>query len=188
MSRNGDWIQTYTGRQFWPLDPRAAEIDIDDIAHALSNLCRYSGHTERFYSVAEHSVYVSHIVPPEFAMWGLLHDATEAYLVDLPRPLKRYSAMGDLYREIEGRLMVAICEHFGLGMPEPPCVKQADDVLLMTEKRDLMKTAPAKWRETADPLPLSINRDPIHPEQAKAMFYRRYYALTSIPWIGGSAA
>lgn len=87
--RRGDWMMTYSGRAFWPLDPRADEIDPLDIAHALSMLCRYGGHVRRFYSVAEHCVLMSHAVAPEHALWALLHDATEAYMVDLPRPINR---------------------------------------------------------------------------------------------------
>jgi hypothetical protein len=173
--RYGDWIQTYTGRQFWPLDPRPDEIFIEDIAHSLSNQCRYSGHCESFYSVAQHSVLVSWAVPQEYAMWGLLHDAAEAYLVDLPRPLKRFSEMGTLYRGIEAQLMLQVCSRFGLDIVEPECVKYADNVLLMTEKRDLMKHAPAKWVETA--VPLNERIYPAEPREAKAMFLRRYYAL-----------
>ena len=67
-ARKGDWMQTYTGRQFWPIDPRANEVHIEDIAHALSMMCRYNGHCRTFYSVAEHSVLVSQHVPPEHAL------------------------------------------------------------------------------------------------------------------------
>jgi uncharacterized protein len=154
--RQGDWMQTFTGVQFWPLDPLPSEINIEDIAHSLANQCRFAGHVQRFYSVAQHSVLVSRIVPRQHALWGLLHDATEAYLVDLPRPVKRYSRLGEEYRGIEARLMQAICVRFDLPFEEPRCVKYADDVLLMTEKRDLMPNSPAKWRETADPLPYPI--------------------------------
>lgn len=73
----GDWMQTYTGRRFWPLDPVAGDIEIMDIAHALSNQCRYAGHTRFHYSVAQHSVQVSENVAPEHALWGLLHDAPD---------------------------------------------------------------------------------------------------------------
>lgn len=68
--RRGDWIQTFTGRRFWPLDPRPEDVCIEDIAHALSLKCRFGGHCTRFYSVAEHSVHVSNYVPAEFALWG----------------------------------------------------------------------------------------------------------------------
>ena len=84
VARRGGWIQTYTGRQFWPLDPRIEDIDIHDIAHALSHQCRYSGHCLRFYSVAEHSVLLSHHVAGEHMLWALLHDAWEAYLAAIP--------------------------------------------------------------------------------------------------------
>ena len=81
--RIGDWMQTYTGERFWPLDPRIEDIHIRDISMALGKLCRYGGHTIFFYSVAEHSVLVSEYVPEEYALWGLLHDASEAYLSDI---------------------------------------------------------------------------------------------------------
>ena len=88
-ARKGDWIQTFTGRAFYVLDPRPEDVDIEDIAHALSMQCRFAGHCREFYSVAQHSVTASWLVPPEDALWGLLHDAAEAYVVDLPRPIKR---------------------------------------------------------------------------------------------------
>ena len=175
MSRDGDWMQTFTGKQFWPMDPRVDEVCIADIAHALSMQCRYAGHCTEFYSVAEHSVRVSWIVPAPCAMWGLLHDASEAYLVDLPRPIKRYSALGDRYREIEERLMLVIAARFGLGDQEPSEVKDADDVMLMTEKRDLMPNSPAKWRETSEPLASVIL--PWAPAIAEQRFMHRYEHL-----------
>lgn len=175
FSRKGDWMQTYTGLQFWPIDPMAAEVRIEDIAHSLANQCRFAGHCNEFYSVAQHSVLVSHVVPQEDALWGLLHDATEAYLVDLPRPVKRFSAMGELYRDIEKRLTLVICEAFGLPPNEPASVKAADDVLLMTEKRDVMGPTPAKWRETSEPLDERIT--PIDPASAKREFLIRFAEL-----------
>ncbi len=150
MSRVGDWILTYTGVEFYPLDPRPEEIHIEDIAHALSMQCRYTGHVRAFYSVAEHSIRVAEICPPEWKLWGLLHDASEAYLVDLPRPLKRHSEIGRLYRETEDRLMIAICERFGLTWqnPAPEPVERADRGMLWIEARDLMPPHPCweKWR------------------------------------------
>src|SRR4051812_20612492 len=85
----GDWMQTYTGRAFWPLDAQPEDVDPLDIAAALSMLCRYGGHVSRFYSVAEHCLLMSEAVAPEHALWALLHDATEAYMGDMVRPLKR---------------------------------------------------------------------------------------------------
>lgn len=149
--RVGDWIQTFTGIQFWPLDPRPEEIDIRDIAHALSNQCRFAGHCNQFYSVAEHSVRVSWLLSHEYKLWGLLHDAAEAYLVDLPKPIKKWSQMGVLYSEIEDALMLAIGAKFGLTFPMPTAVKKADVVMLVTEKRDLMKMPPKPWEDTEEP-------------------------------------
>lgn len=140
--RNGDWIQLISGKPFWPLDARPEEVEIEDIAWALSMQCRFAGHVLQRYSVAEHSVMVSRLVPPEHAVWGLLHDATEAYLVDLPRPVKRSIPE---YRVIEDRLMKAIAERFGLSLPEPPVVKDADIRILMCEKDQLLAKPELPW-------------------------------------------
>src|SRR6266700_4788978 len=101
----GDWIQTAMGRKFWPMDPRSGEVFIDDIAHALSMLCRFGGHCIRFYSVAEHSVLLSRVAEPRFKLWALLHDASEAYLADVPRPVKP-ALVG--YKDAEERVQRAI--------------------------------------------------------------------------------
>lgn len=174
--RIGDWMQTYTGRAFWPLDPRADEIDILDIAHALSHQCRYAGHCKRFYSVAEHSIWcaVVAVIPgsdfntfrdindaavmarsrlrPEhapiarLAFAALLHDAAEAYLVDLPRPVK--ASMPD-YRLAEARLEALIFRRYGLA--SHPNVKTLDERMLATEAKALMATPPMDWALSAAP-------------------------------------
>ena len=174
--RKGDWIQTFTGVQFWPLDPRPEEIVIEDIAHALSNQCRFSGHVRKFYSVAEHLVRVANRIQDPHKLWGLLHDASEAYMVDLARPLKHFSRLGDAYREIEEPLMRCICTRFGLSPAEPLEVKIADNNLLVTEKRDLMGPGPAKWREEIFQ-PLSETINPWYPEVAEKAFLAMYYEL-----------
>jgi len=174
--RKGDWIQTISGIAFYPLEPRPEEIQIYDIAHALSHQCRFAGHCRQFYSVAEHSVRVSRTVSPEFSLWGLLHDAAEAYLVDLPRPIKKWCEMGRLYQEIEDNLMLAICARFGLDPEMPAAVKEADTVLLVTEKRDLMVAQPKPWEaEAAEPLPERIY--PQSPYWAKVFFLERFQML-----------
>jgi uncharacterized protein len=147
--RNGAWIQTYTGKQFWPMDARPEEVDIQDIAHALSMLCRFNGHCNRFYSVAEHSVHVSNTVEPKQALWGLLHDAAEAYLSDLPQPIKRQMPDFGLFEDL---LLEVIADRFGLSSTIPPEVKQADMVLLATEKAVLMGKEPAPWMKLPEPL------------------------------------
>ena len=142
MSDRGHWMQLVSGKPFFPLDPRPEDIDINDIAHALSMVCRFGGHVHSFYSVAEHSVRVSDAIrdaggslEEEFA--GLLHDASEAYLGDVIWPLKVSPELG-AYRAVEERVERVIAEAFGMLWPLPKIVKQFDLVLLATEKRDLM--------------------------------------------------
>jgi len=144
-----DFIETYTGRRFRPLAPDPAQIDIRDIAHALSQQCRFSGHTRAPYSVAQHSVLVAHEVERqggsrEEQLWGLLHDASEAYLVDIPSPLKQTHVFA-AYREAEETMMVAICNRFNLPLDEPDIVRAADVTLLGREARDLMPFRPEHW-------------------------------------------
>lgn len=150
----GDWMQTASGGRFYPLDPQPSEIDPDDIAHALSLLCRYGGHVDRFYSVAEHCVLMSQAVAPEHALAALLHDATEAYVVDVPRPLKRQLAG---YVAIEDGVWNAICQKFRIAADLPESVKDADNRILLTERTALMPRA-ERWSQDDEysPLPVAI--------------------------------
>ena len=149
----GDWIQTFTGRQFWPIAPAVDEVEIEDIAHALSMLCRFGGHCLRFYSVAEHSVLLARHVAPEHALWALLHDASEAYLVDIPRPLKPYLAG---YREAEDAIIAVICQRFGLPEGMPVAVKLADTAILSDEAEQNMAPPPVAWSTTTAPLGVEL--------------------------------
>ena len=178
-NRIGDWIQTYSGRRFWPLDPRPEEICIEDIAHALAHQCRFAGHVRRFYSVAEHSVRVSFVCKPADALWGLLHDAAEAYLVDLPRPIKRHGEIGQMYREVERRLMAAICERFGLTINEPESVGAADKILLSIEARDLMAPLLPGWEKWLALIGDRTERitDTLTPSDAESQFLLRFKQL-----------
>jgi hypothetical protein len=153
--RIGNWMQTFTGKAFYPLDPRPEEIEIADIGHALSQLCRYGGHTRQFYSVAEHCVLMSHTVAPEHALWALLHDATEAYVGDVIRPLKGHLPE---YVAVEDRLMAVIAERYGLvGTTMPAEVKEADNRILVNERDALMAAPPQSWRlEGLHPLPVEV--------------------------------
>lgn len=184
MTRNGDWMQTYTGKQYWPIDPRPEDVCIEDIAHALSNLCRYAGHCTKFYSVAEHSVYVSLIVPPEYALQALLHDATEAYIVDVPRPLKRWIKG---YADIEEMNWHAIAECFGLPVQMHQSVKDADNAVLLAEKEYIMGPQPAPWAhiplpdgliDAADSAIVGHLSIACLPDQAFNRFMERYAELT----------
>lgn len=167
------WIQTYTGKAFDPLHPEAEALDVVDVAHSLALQCRFNGHCRVFYSVAEHSVRVSLAVPPGLALWGLLHDATEAYVGDLPRPIKH--RLPD-YQAAEERLMRLVAERFGLVWPMPPEVVEADTRLLATEARDLMAPPPAPWGIGVGPLPERIVPWPA--EEAERAFLARYAELT----------
>jgi hypothetical protein len=174
--QGSDWICTYTGRKFFPLDPDVTQIDIVDIAHALSLVPRYAGHIATFYSVAQHSVLVSNRCSPSEALWGLLHDASEAYIGDMPRPLKRTEAMAP-YRDAEKNLQSVICKCFGLPKTEPPSVKEIDNRILYTEAAQLFPRRHRDWRDHAEPYPdLEIN--PLEPKAARSFFLKRYVELT----------
>jgi hypothetical protein len=180
--RHGDWIQTYTGLAIYPLDPRPEEIELLDIARALSHLCRFTGHTKRFYSVAEHSVHCSRIVPPEHALWALLHDASEAYISDVSRPLKQLEAFA-AYREAEQKLQMAICRRFGLSEVQPEAVTQADQIMLAIEARDLLaplRPGWEKWLEAIGSVQISVER-PWGPERAHSIFLDRAMELGLVP-------
>lgn len=171
--RAGNWMQTYSGRQFWPLDPRADEVFIEDVAHALAMACRYGGHCERFYSVAEHSVLVSQVVPPEMALLGLLHDASEAYVADVIRPIKP-SLAG--YKEIELRVWRAIADRYGLPYEMPAEIKLADNAVLLAESEQIMKPHPAPWCVPGEPAAVVVMG--LHPGAAEFRFLTRFRELT----------
>jgi hypothetical protein len=188
LNRNSDWIQTFGGYPFWPLDPHPEDVDIFDIAHALAFQCRYTGHVKRFYSVAEHSYHISHAVSPENALWGLLHDASEAYLCDIPRPLKRTPAFGKLYKEYEDQLTQCICIKFGLPFAEPTEIKEMDTRILFNEREALLSASVREWGLTGDPIPGLIIRA-WTPEVAEIMFLTRFRELVgenSSPFVYGA--
>lgn len=166
------WIQTFSGRQFWPREPRPEDIDIVDVAHSLSHLCRFNGHCREFYSVAQHSVHVSVLCNPEDALWGLLHDIAEAYFGDIPRPVKVQFPEID---EMETRLLRAAAVRFDLGWPIPEGVLRLDEVLLATEARDLMEDPPADWQLAAEPLGNRIVA--VSAPEARTMYLDRFKEL-----------
>lgn len=157
------WIQTYTGLKFFPTDPDANAFDVRDIARALSMQCRYVGHVDRFYSVAEHSVRISREAEKRMmlehghaegsetvrrvAQWGLIHDASEAYLGDVSRPLKVQECMRG-YREAEARLMEALRRWLDLPQGEPQIIRALDTEILGTEARQLKDPVHEDWGQT----------------------------------------
>ena len=175
MGSDGSII-TFSGISFWPLLPNPDDIRIDDIAHALSHQCRFAGHTRLFYSVAEHSVRVSLLCRPEHALWGLLHDASEAYLSDVPAPLKELPEF-EAYRAAERSLQRVVAQRFGLFPEQPASVTEADRNLLRVEIRDLLapgSTIQLRERGRKDALAITA---PWQPRIAKARFLSRFREL-----------
>ena len=168
------WVQTYTGKRFQPLNPTQESIDIEDIAHALSMICRFNGHSKEFYSVAQHCVLVSYACDSDDAAFGLLHDASESYIADVSSPLK-HSGQFENYKIMEDIIQTAIYKKFGLKGKEPPSVKRADKQLLYTEARDLMAPLHPDWVNAVDPLPWKI--EAWDQKKSKAEFLKRFYEL-----------
>lgn len=175
-------ILTASGRYFDLTRPEASHIDINTVAHALSHICRFTGHTDQFYSVAQHSVLVSHLVPPEHALAGLLHDAHEAYCGDVSAPLKQL--LPD-YQAVEAKIEAAVRAYFGLPATLPPEVTHADLRALVTERRDLMPHHDDVWVFGATHgvvLPCPNPIFPASPWAARRLFLARYHELTSGAW------
>ncbi len=172
------WIQTYTGKKFHPLEPHLEDIDIEDISWSLSNQCRYNGHCNRFFSVAQHSVILSAYCKPEDALWGLLHDAAEAYLSDIPRPLKMLPEFR-FYKIFELQLQQQICRRFGLPLEEPEEIHFLDRKMLVTEARDLMSPLHPEWHyKEPEYEAFSDLITPVSCHRSHEMFMRRYWELT----------
>jgi 5'-nucleotidase len=176
----GGSIQTVSGRWLDPLAPDPASIDIGDIAQALANQCRFGGHSRAFYSVAQHSTIVSDVceergVGAAAALAALLHDAGEAYLVDLPHPLKHRSELGPPFREAERLLEEAIRTRFDL-VPQPAEMKPIDRSLLATERRIFAATNDP-WPELDGYEPLELEISPWDPPRARREFLERFERL-----------
>ncbi len=172
------YFRTFRGKRVHPLSPQPDEIDIDDVARSLSQQCRFLGHTDAFYSVAQHSVLVSQHVPHDDALWGLLHDASEAYLCDLPSPIKREPEMR-IYRIAEDRLMACIAQKFGLAAEMPESVRRADRLILATEFRDVTTVDDPAWITTECGVePLADVIFPWPAAVAEENFLRRFVELT----------
>jgi len=125
-------ITLLSGTMFDYLNPGASKIDINDIATPLSNVCRFAGHLPMFYSVAQHVVNCSYIVPPAFAFDALMHDTAEAFTNDIPTPLK--TAL-PVFKELECKIEAAMAEQFGFEYPLHPAVHLADRQMLGLEMR-----------------------------------------------------
>lgn len=175
-------IQTFGGRRFDPTAPDSETIDTGDIAHALAQLCRFGGHCAPFYSVAQHSCVVADAVgaaggTTEVVRAALLHDASEAYLGDLPHPLKHRTELGELYRRIEEPLQATIMRRFGLSPTVPELVKRIDRAALAAERIAFMRPSDDGWWPELDGVPpLAVALEAWPPERAEAELLRRFAA------------
>lgn len=171
-------ILTSTGKWFDILKPDPTLIDLRDIASALSKLCRFGGHCKQFYSVAEHSMLVAEVMCQQriddltLCRWGLLHDASEAYVVDIPRPAKRQLAE---YMKIEDVIQQAVAERFNLPWPMPQEVHEADHAILALELRTYMPKQP---EHLLPPMPITelaveLPQEPLSPRNAEQSFMER---------------
>lgn len=172
------WILTRSGRKFDLANPTATMVDPADIAHSLSMQCRFNGHTSAFYSVAQHCLLVADLVPAEHQLAALLHDATEAYVGDMVRPLKqgmhnwaKHHGLACAYEATEERVWHAICDRFNVDPIMPKSVKHADLVALATEKRDLMPQHPEPWPCLDGIEPAAYQIDPFQPSVAAIQYH-----------------
>jgi uncharacterized protein len=176
----GPYLQTVSGRWVNPFDPDPAQFDAGDIARALANQCRFGGHSRVFYSVAQHCVIVSRVVEErggdvEDVFATLMHDAGEAYLNDMPHPVKHRSALGAAFREAEARLEEAIRDRFRI-KADVPEIKRVDRSLLATERRAFSAEI-WHWPELDDVEPLDLELAAWPPDRAAEEFSRRYAEL-----------
>lgn len=181
MKRHGNWFVTFTSKRFYPLDARPEDVCIEDIAHALSLICRYGGHCREFYSVAQHSCYVADLIEHwhshDYAiqLYALLHDATEAYLGDMVRPLKL--SMPD-YVAAEVFVEKAIFRALDLPTLSHPmfeAIKRADNMVLMAERRDIVNHDNHPWNIKEPPWDSRIA--PVSSIAAERMFLACYARL-----------
>ncbi len=183
--RTGQWIQTYTGRRIDPFALDPGDVVVEDIAHALSLTTRFGGHARCFYSVAQHSLLVSELCGAKCRLWGLMHDAAEAYLGDMPKPLK--SRMG-FFQKLEEQALTIIAGVFGLTFPLPAEVKKYDVAALEFEARQLMGDVSGwMWFDSEGPkVADEIGRRflTLTPEQAESEFLMRFEELSRVDRVG----
>jgi hypothetical protein len=177
------WISLLSGAKFNYNKPEESDVTLHDIASALSNVCRFSGHLPRFYSVAQHLVNASYIVTSENAFTALMHDTAEAFTNDLPTPLKWALP---IFKELEVKIEGAMGQKFGFQYPYPPEVKTADTIMLMLEKYHV-KQCDDYWPGYSDEYPREsveqyLNRVDLtswRPSIARNKFLARYEELTN---------
>jgi len=176
--RYGGWTQTISGKRFYPLDPRPEDFDIRDIAWSLAHTVRFCGHIMVPIVVAQHSVIVSQYCDEKDALWGLLHDMSEAYICDIPTPLKKSPEM-EGYRMIELGIMNSGCKKFGLDPIQPESVHVADKETLAAEVRQFRTNADEEWkRSNSSYTRIQEKIVPLFGVPAYKLFIDRYEQLT----------
>ena len=190
-NKTNAWLQTASGKALTLLDPKPEQIELYDVAHGLSNVCRFSGQCKIFYSVAQHSVLASHVITlldgflklsaaerKALQLIALMHDSSEAFIADVPTPIKVHLPF---YKEVETKIMQAIATRFGLDFAlfSHPLVHEVDAVMLATEKRDIMQPEPQPWIDLPKPFGGSIF--PMDPKKAESDF------LVTFLELGGKA-
>jgi 5'-deoxynucleotidase YfbR-like HD superfamily hydrolase len=175
------WISLLSGGRFNYNRPEESDVTIEDIASALSNVCRFSGHLPRFYSVAQHLVNASRIVPAEHAFTALMHDTAEAFTNDLPTPLKWALP---IFKELEVKIESAMGNKFGFEYPYPKEIKTADTIMLILEKL-YVKEDNSIWPlyeewtpERVEPFRKMVDLDSWQPRRAKREFLERFGELS----------
>ena len=175
MDMQGYFITSVNGVRFDIHNPKPEMVLLDDIAHSLSMQCRFIGHINHHYSVAEHSVFVSHRCPPDLAIYGLLHDAPEAYCGDISAPLKNLlHQFSDALALIEHRIECAVARKFGLDASKFQLVKYWDRQAYFTEERDLRGN---NYASPALPPASDAIASPVGAERAKQLFVSRFWEL-----------
>lgn len=173
-------ITVYTGGTFEFMSPESSDWTVWDIAHALALTCRFAGHCTEFYSVAQHSVLVSRLVPGELALAALFHDASEAFLGDIPTPLK--PLLPD-FQALERRVEAAVADRLQVVGPEDAHIRTADRVALATERRDLMPQTAWEWEELSGIQPVATRVRPIGPNEARSQFLERMLDVADQTWL-----
>lgn len=168
------YVSTFSGQRFYPLEPRIDCVSIDDIAHGLAYQCRFNGQTREFYSVAQHSLIVSSLVPTDLRLAALLHDAAEAYLGDMVKPLK---VLMPEFAVLEDKVTALIAKAFAIDFSDYGPIKRADLIALATEKRDLMPQSVERWAYLDDIRALPERIVAMHPADAKRAFLTEFARL-----------
>jgi uncharacterized protein len=169
----GRYISTYSGGRFFIDEINLEDIPMYDIAHALSMNCRFNGHLGKFYSVAEHSVIVSYLVPEEDALWGLLHDISEAFVPDIPRPFK---ALISGFKEYEARIQEKMVKLYDLAPEMPESVKHIDMNIVADEAAALFESPP-DWVEAYESVAEGVTFQGLSPALARCSFMARFAKL-----------